>query len=224
MKKLLVAAIAAASFGLVHAENETTLYGSISYDTAIRKNNDQKAFKALNENRWNLDTNVIKWGIKGKEEINENLTALYNLEFGANGGKRYAWVALSGPSWGTLKIGTQDSLYKLLTNYNDIFAHQSTFWGSTVNYDEGLNRPDRVIAYVSPNFNGFTFAVAGILNGGDKQITDNYYGLDTTDLGVGNFTTSNSFGAAQVGLWYAQNGFFAALTYEYVKINGDYRS
>ncbi|MBR1375059.1 MAG: porin [Cardiobacteriaceae bacterium] len=225
MKKLLVAAIAAASFGLVaHAENETTLYGSIAYDAAVVKKNDlsggfttnfptsKTGTVKRNRESADFDTNVVKWGIKGKEEISSDLTALYQLEFNGKTGKgRYAWVALSGASWGTLKIGRQDSLYYLLTNYNDIF--QNTFWGSNVYYDEGLRRPDKAIAYVSPNFNGFNFAIVGILNGTKGDISDNYYGLD----GAQNVTDSRAFGAGQVGAWYAQNGFFASLVYEYIK-------
>ncbi|MBP3194137.1 MAG: porin [Cardiobacteriaceae bacterium] len=225
MKKLLVAAIAAASFGLVaHAENETTLYGSIAYDAALVKKNDlsggfqtnypKKNVSKRNRESADFDTNVVKWGIKGKEEISSDLTALYQLEFnGKSGVGRYAWVALSGASWGTLKIGRQDSLYYLLTNYNDIF--NNTFWGSNVYYDEGLRRPDKAIAYVSPNFGGFNFAIVGILNGTRGDIQDNYY--DAVKNGVGGVTDSRGFGAGQIGAWYAQNGFFASLVYEYIK-------
>lgn len=212
MKKLLIASLIATS-ALSAVADETTLYGAIGYHTAITKNNADSVSSSIKGNRWNLDTKDILWGVKGEENISDNLNAFWKMEFGENGATRYAYMGLKGDSWGTFTLGTQDSLFKVVTNYPDIF--QASFWGSTTKYDEQLDRPDRVISYVSPNWSGFQFGLAGILNGKDRQITDGGLGLKTG----ADFTKSKAFGAGQIGLWYNNYGFYAGLAYQYVASN-----
>lgn len=216
MKKFLIASlIASTSFTAI--ADETTLYGAVGYTASLGRNTEDtftgnKGNYKTKASRANLDTDELWWGIKGEENINPNLNAFWKLEFGEKNMRR-AYVGLQGDSWGTLTLGTQDSLYKNLTNYNDIFQ-ADTFWNSKTRYDEGLVRPSNTISYVSPNWSGFQFGVAGILNGKDNIIKDNGVGLSNGAKLVK--SKNKSFGAGQIGAWYNKDGIYASLAYEYV--------
>lgn len=201
MKKALIAlSVAAGMIASAQAENTTTLYGSLGVETQVSKNG--SISNSLNENRWNLDTSSAKFGIKGTEDLNNGLQAFYKMEFGfdVNGGvdkTRYAYLGLTG-NFGTVTFGLQDSLYKVVTNKADIF--ENNFYGDNVHFGTatGGGRIPKVISYVSPNFNGFQFGVAGVLDGSSDVV---------------NVSDSKAFSAYQVGAWYAQNGFYVGLAY-----------
>lgn len=230
MKKALIAlSIAAGMIGAAQAENTTTLYGSLGVETQVAKNKgDNSIRKVWDRNVWDLNTQTAKLGVKGTEDLGNGTQAFYKFEFDftgkpqsyiafdangtpyvktyaggdANNGldqTRYAYIGLTG-AWGTLTFGKQDNLYKLMTNYNDQF--QNNWWDITTTYTDyvGGSRPSKTISYVSPEFYGFQFGIAGILDGSHTVITD---------------SNSKSFTAYQAGLWYSQNGFFASLAYAY---------
>lgn len=201
MKKALIAlSVAAGMIAAAQAENTTTLYGSLGVETQISKNG--SIGNTLKGNRWNLDTSSAKFGIKGTEDLNNGLQAFYKMEFGfdVNGGvdrTRYAYLGLTG-NFGTVTFGLQDSLYKVVTNKANIF--ENNFYGDNVHFGKatGGGRIPKVISYVSPNFNGFQFGVAGVLDGDDEVVS---------------VSDSKAFSAYQVGAWYAQNGFYVGVAY-----------
>lgn len=201
MKKALIAlSVAAGMIAAAQAENTTTLYGSLGVETQVSKNG--SISNTLKGNRWNLDTSSAKFGIKGTEDLNNGLQAFYRMEFGfdVNNGvdnTRYAYLGLTG-NFGTVTFGKQNSLYKVVTIKADIF--QNNFYGDNVHFGKatGGSRLAKAISYVSPNFNGFQFGVAGVLDGKDEVV------------GV---SDSKAFSAYQVGAWYAQNGFYVGVAY-----------
>lgn len=202
MKKALIAlSVAAGMIASAQAENTTTLYGSLGFEVQAKKENNQ-SLAGVKDNKWNLDTTTAKFGIKGTEDLSNGLQAFFKFEFNANNkgidDTRYAYVGLTG-NFGMVTFGKQDSLYKLVTNKNDIF--QNTYWNNHVtNYQAaaGGSRLAKAISYVSPNFNGFQFGIAGVLDG---------------DHNVVSFSDSKNFAAYQVGAWYKQNGFYAGVAY-----------
>lgn len=208
MKKALIAlSVAAGMIAAAQAENTTTLYGTLKYQTQVTKASGEKATSAVKDNRWNLDTASIKLGVKGTEDLANGLQVFYKMEFGGDASKglnstKKAYLGFTG-GFGTLTLGKQDSLYKVVTNYNDIF--ESVYFGETMHYGAATGGGDlaKAISYVSPNFNGFQFGVAGVLDADDNAV--NYKGIRLSD--------NKSFTAYQVGAWYSQNGFYAGLAY-----------
>lgn len=138
MKKALIAmSIAAGMVAAAQAENTTTLYGSLGYQTQVNKvgGSVSGTGNAIRKNTWDLDNATAKIGVKGTEDLSNGMQAFFKFEFGADtqsAGKvglndtRYAYIGLTGEQWGTLTFGKQDSLYKIVTNFNDNF--QSVFF------------------------------------------------------------------------------------------------
>ncbi|SUO93501.1 porin [Suttonella ornithocola] len=207
MKKALIAlSVAAGMIGAAQAENTTTLYGSLGYSTSIDKSRNESISGSVKENRWDLDTATAKFGIKGTEDLAGGVQAFYKMEFGfdVNGGvdnTRYAYLGLKG-DFGTVTLGKQNSLFKTVTNYNDIF--NDVFYSdelATFSSATGGSRLPKAISYVSPNFGGFQFGIAGVLDGSNQVIKN---------------SASKDFDAAQAGIWYDQNGFYAGLAYSWI--------
>jgi len=118
MKKLTV--ISALSFACGHAmaQSGVTLYGVI--DEAIRYQNNQNSATAHGSSIGMAEGAISgsRWGLKGVEDLGGGAQAIFGLESGYNlpSGKfdqqgqifgRFAWVGLSQPTYGTLKLGRQ---------------------------------------------------------------------------------------------------------------------
>lgn len=209
MKKALIAvSVAAGLAGIAHAENTTTLFGSIAFQTQVSK--DGSVSDTLKNNHWDLDTAQLKMGIKGTEDLNNGLQVFYQMEFGGSDSSglnetKKAFLGLKG-SFGTVTFGKQDSLYKIVTNYNDIF--ESVYFSDLMHFGAatGTGTLPKAISYVSPDFNGFHFGLAGVLDGSHTVVTS---------------SDSKAFDAYQAGVWYNQNGFYAGLAYSYLDTDPD---
>lgn len=210
MKKALIAAsIAAGLAGVANAANTTTLYGAIAYDVQYSHNGTTYSSTKNNyKNQWDLNRNAMRIGVKGEEDLNNGLTAFYNLlvNVGQTDGAsstREAYVGLKG-DFGTLTLGKQNSLYKIMTNGNDIF--ENAFFDDSMHYEAltGGSRPAKVISYVSPSMGGLTLAAAGILDGAHE---------------VNGNGTSNNFNAAQLGAKYEYNGLTVSAAYSWASEN-----
>ncbi len=198
MKKTLIAlGVTAALAGIAQAaENSTTLYGSLGYETQLKQKNHDND----NDKTWDLETATAKLGVKGTEVLNNGLEAFYKFEFGfdTTGKKseglnktKKAYIGVKG-GFGTLTLGNQSSLYGDVTEYNDIY--QDNWFDDRNHYDSGLKK---AIKYESPNFSGFQAGVAAVLDGSHEVIKGD----------------EDDFNAAQAGLWYDQNGFYTGLAY-----------
>lgn len=214
MKKALIAAsIAAGLAGVANAANTTTLYGAIAYEVQYQHNGTTYSSTSNNyKNQWDLNTDALRVGVKGEEDLNNGLTAFYNLllDVGNTDGAsstRLAYVGLKG-DFGTLTLGKQDSLYKIMTNGNDIF--EDAFFDDSMHYGTltGGKRPSKVISYVSPSMGGLTLAAAGILDGAHEA-----------DI-AGNTGHSNNFNAAQIGAKYEYNGLTVSAAYSWASVDG----
>jgi predicted porin len=192
-KKLIAAAIAAAMVAPA-AYAQATLYGK--FHTSI-DSNDQDAY---NEDNWEVNSRASRLGVKGSEDLGGGLKAIYQLEVGFNssgetdgqgGGNvfgsktRNTFVGLSG-GFGTFLVGRHDTPAKVafyaagterlgdsvidLNLGNNLSAEPSSLSPIGVFHEY---RANDAIAYLSPNFSGFTFAGA-IIPGEDcdKDVTE----------------------------------------------------
>lgn len=207
MKKALIAvSVAAGLAGIAYAENTTTLYGAIGFQTQLKKEGDQ----SIKDNAWDLSRSPFKWGIKGTEDMDNGVQVFYKMEFGGVDETKKAYLGFRG-GFGEIKFGKQDSLYKLMTNYNDNF--EDVFFGHVhFGAATGGGTLPKTISYISPEYSGFHVALAGVLDGSHEVIPGDGYGYDHRQTYT-HGTDSKSLVAYQLGVWYAQNGIHASLGY-----------
>lgn len=102
-------------------------------------------------------SNASRVGVKGSEDIDENLKAIFQLEFetspddGDSSGQTFTqrniYVGLQG-NFGTVKAGKFDSPFKESQNKVDLFNDLEGDIANMITVND--NRPSNVVAYVSP--------------------------------------------------------------------------
>jgi predicted porin len=169
MKKLLLSAAIAstmastmgfASYGFAAGPIDGTLYGkvNVSLVNADDGSNDE----------WKLNSNASRLGVKGESEIAEGLSVIYKAEFeicvddGDCKGQTFTQRNIMGGikgSFGTVWVGKHDTPTKLAQSKIDLF---NDLEGDIKNTFEGENRVSNIVAYSSPEVNGFSSTVAMI--------------------------------------------------------------
>lgn len=174
--------VMSASYDLVDAGYDTTQNGG----TASQRVN-------------KVSDNSSRIGFKGTEDLGNGLAAVWQIEstifpdaasntttlLGSSNGAlnaRNTFVGLSGKTWGTVILGRHDTPYKLSTRNLDMFADgiadnrsimgqamQGAVIGGTsaATFD---GRASNVVAYVAPNMNGFSGAIAYVA-GAEAAVT-----------------------------------------------------
>jgi predicted porin len=149
-----------ASYGFADGPIDSTIYGkvNVSVVNADTGSTDQ----------WKLNSNASRLGVKGKTEIADGLYAVYKAEFeiavddgdtkGQTFNQRNIMAGIRG-GFGTVWAGKHDSPTKLAQNKIDLF---NDLEGDIKNTFEGENRVSNIVAYTSPNINGFATTVAMI--------------------------------------------------------------
>ena len=231
-KLLLSAAIAStmgfASQGFAAGPIDGTIYGKINVSVV---NADDGT-----SDEWNLNSNASRLGVKGKTEIADGLYAVYKAEFemcvddGDCKGQTFTQRNIMGGvrgSFGTVWAGKHDSPTKLAQNKIDLF---NDLEGDIKNTFEGENRVSNMVAYTSPNMNGFSTTVAmmpgeGVDVDGDGQddtgLTDGIsysvsYSMDNLYIAIAGDQDVDSqdlmrivaqykFDALKLGVMYQQN-------------------
>ena len=169
MKKLLLSAAIAStmasamgfsSYGFAAGPIDGTLYGkvNVSLVNADDGSNDE----------WKLNSNASRLGVKGESEIAEGLSVIYKAEFeicvddgdckGETFTQRNIMAGIKG-SFGTVWVGKHDTPSKLSQSKIDLF---NDLEGDIKNTFEGENRVSNIVAYSSPEINGFSSTVAMI--------------------------------------------------------------
>jgi predicted porin len=104
-------------------------------------------------------------GFKGTEDLGGGLAGIWQIESGINpdeqnGGwaSRNSFVGLKG-GFGTALIGNHDTPLKLVGRSVDLFGDQFGDTRNVLGVGQDI-RADNVIAYISPNWTGFSFAAA----------------------------------------------------------------
>ncbi len=174
-KKLLSTVIVAALAAPMAAMADTTLYGQIHMNVGAIDDGVTDEMAVRNH--------ASRLGVKGSEDLGNGLKANFQLEWevspdedgagslgsGQNGGgdggfaRRNQWVGLSSDSWGEVRIGRHDIPTKMAQGKFDQFNDTDGDIGGIVN---GEHRADNVIAYISNDFNGLSFAAAAIAGEG----------------------------------------------------------
>jgi len=197
-KKLLTLAVAAAMvapLAVQAAGTGPTVYGVAHL--AVETIDDD----STNVDSWRVNSRQSLFGIKGSEDLGNGLSAIYKMEFqvdqdrtndttgyglqDSNAGlsSRNQYVGLSHKNYGTLTLGRQDDVIKMLTISRDMFNTKLGDWnevqGATGvdNMEEkGADRQNNAILYKSPKFSGFEVAamVAPGESAADDGIADEF--------------------------------------------------
>ena len=164
-KVLLSAAVAStlsfASYGFADGPIDSTIYGKVNISVVNADNG--------STDQWKLNSNASRLGVKGKTELADGLYAVYKAEFeiavddgdtknGQTFNQRNIMAGIRG-GFGTVWAGKHDSPTKLAQNKIDLF---NDLEGDIKNTFEGENRVSNIVAYTSPNINGFATTVAMI--------------------------------------------------------------
>lgn len=189
MKKTLLA-LAIASFLPAAAFADVTVYGKANVSV-------QNADEA-EDSQWEVVSNASRIGVKGGEEINSGLKAIYQFEYqtevddGANGtsgqtfGQRNIYVGLQGTG-GTIIGGKFDTPTKVAQEKIDLF---NDLEGDIAYIVTGETRANNIVQYTSPvSWGAFAVNVAAVA-------AENASADDGTSLSVTYTTPSLYLGLA----------------------------
>ncbi len=154
MKKSLIAlAVMAASPVAFAATANVDVYGLMSV-----------AYEFGDTTDGTVDAKAARIGVKGSEDLGGGMSAIYKAEFliadttNSSLNNRDTFVGVKG-AFGTVILGNHSSPQKLgmgANQFEDTLADKSQILGEEGGYK------DKVVAYISPDFNGFHAAVAAV--------------------------------------------------------------
>ncbi|MDP1995884.1 MAG: porin [Gallionella sp.] len=220
-KKLMVVTLAAIAFSApaLADTGNVSVYGKadLSFDV-ISTGSSALGVAGVSKNA--VSSNVSKLGLKGAEGVGDGLSVIWQIEqqinmdnTGGTLGTRNTFLGLKSDSAGTVLLGRHDTPYKLTTRKLDIFGdsiadNRALLGGVTSNttVDSAFaafdgRQPD-VIAYISPDMNGFTGAIAYV------------------NLAEGNTTAAQAKSSAlSLSGTYKADALYAALGYEEHELN-----
>jgi predicted porin len=193
-KKLIAVAIAAAvAAPAAMAGNDTTLYGKVHMSVDNIDNGTTDIVQ--------VNDHASRLGVKGSEDLGNGMKAIFKMEMGYDGADvgtggvfnaRNGYVGVAG-DFGTVLVGRHDTPAKVA-----FYASGTEVVGDSVVDINRVGftefRVNNAIAYISPNFSGFTAAAAVVP--GETSTKD---GLADT---------------YSVGLMYSGGGLKASLGYE----------
>ena len=228
MKKSLIALAVLAASGVAFAQSSVTLYGVA--DAGIGKieaggNDGSDKTEFISGSTMNNGTSRL--GVRGVEDLGGGLKAGFQFETGLDlddGGSsgafwsRQANIWLGG-NWGTFKLGRQFTPSYLTTaTYELTGTANYSALGNTYNYAGIGLRANSAFAYVTPNFGGFSAALAYVTKtdlGADKAAWDLGLMYKNGPIGVG--VSANKFSTSktnyQVGGKYSFGNFAVAASY-----------
>ena len=229
-RKLLAAAIAATVVAAPSAFAEQVIYGQ--FHTSVDMTDAEDS-----QDNWSMESRASRLGFKGSEDLGNGLKAIYQAEFSVQtdgndggvgqdggdgwGGQRNTFIGLAG-GFGTFLIGRHDTPMKVA-----FYAAGNELLGDSIidlNTSNSLTpvktnatpigvfseyRADNAIAYVSPNFSGFSAAFA-VIPGEDSGVGGAPGNLDRADL-------ANHY---SVGLMYAGGGLKASAGWQNTDLHG----
>jgi predicted porin len=175
-KNILAIAIASAVAAPVAMADAPKVYGQMNL-----------AIDSVSEEGMDVVHRNSRVGVKGSEDLGNGLKAVYQMEgtvsFGddakANNSfdfNRNTFAGVAG-SFGTVVMGRHDTPLRMIQP-KDGFADSKAAGNNTSNFNglknSGEDRINNVLAYLSPSFNGISFAgaLASIYTGADREIPE----------------------------------------------------
>ena len=211
MKKSLIALAVAGvvSAPAFAATSNVDIYGKLHVSVSMFDDHDDTAYNDVQ-----ISSNASRIGFKGAEDLGGGLSAIWQIESGVNldeqnGGNanRNSFVGLKG-GFGTVLIGNHDTPLKLVGRAVDLFG--DTMADSRNVMGGGSDtRAKNVVAYISPNFTGLSFAAAYSTDLSASVPTAN--DGDAADASVYNLNATYTNGPLFLGLGYGDGDGHEAL-------------
>ena len=176
-KKIIALAIAATLAVPAMASAATTMYGQVNMAYEIT---DTGAAAGTNvgtnaPKKMQVSSNVSRLGLKGTDDLGHGLTALWQMEgevFTDTGAAklftRNTFIGVQSGSFGTVVLGNHDTPYKIASRDLDVFKDRIADNRAIMGGGHDARLTD-VVAYLSPNWGGFSAAVA-LAGGTDNTI------------------------------------------------------
>lgn len=150
-----------------HAESSVQIYGKAN--VSLNKVKEQSKSPVVDE--WQLNSNASRLGVKGDYAIDDDLKAIYRMEYevhiddgessSSKGSdsfeQRNIYAGIEG-GFGRVIAGKHDTPLKLSQGKVDRFSDQML--GDIKNYMEGEDRADNIVMYTSPAMSGFSVTAA----------------------------------------------------------------
>ncbi len=169
----LIAASLIASMPALADNANVTVYGvaNVSYDF-IDTGTTTAGVQGTNVNK--VSSNASRLGFKGSEDLGDGLSANWQIESlivmdnaGGTFATRNTYAGLNSKTWGGILLGRYDTPYKISTrkldNFSDSIGDNRSLFGSVTGTSASVafdgRQPD-VLAYTTPNMEGFSGALA----------------------------------------------------------------
>ncbi|WP_028534957.1 porin [Paludibacterium yongneupense] len=204
MNKKLISLALASLPALALADDGVTIYGKIAGNLSAVRSYTSTTGSAAPQSNWQVNDNTSNIGFKGTETLGNGVNAIWQVEsrihVDGSGSDTFAsrdsFVGLQS-DYGKLRLGKLSDYANLDMEYIDP-ASYSRVAGQI--YSTRLDgRINNAIRYDSPNWGGFSFTTVW---GADETRA-----LDSAGQRTNNQTVD-------LGLSYAQSGFFGKLNYE----------
>ena len=208
MKKLLAAAVAAAVIAPASVMAAgPTLYGKIHSSIDMHDNNgDSQTNTKYDE--WSVNTNSSRIGVKGSEDLGNGMKVGYLIEWGVSMDgdsndltQRNRAITLSG-DWGTGLVGRWDTPFKTVGRKLDLFGDKIGDTRNLSKFGTSDNRANNVLAYVTPNMNGFSATVAYVFDAGTNVNGGADGSGDNSDANAWSFNAIYDNGPMMLALGY----------------------
>jgi len=213
-KKLIALAVAGLLSAPAFAQSNVTIYGTVDYGYTLQKRNINHDVSS----RQGVDSGISKAsriGFKVVEDLGNGFKVVGVLENGLagettgvgilNGTARQSYAGLAGP-FGTVAFGRHYTPQHLFQSAVDPFGANGI--GSSYNVLTKDTRLDNLVAYISPNWGGFSFVAAYTNSYQDQESNENHgVAADLQDTRVIAFAPSFATGGLFVGANYHQAKF-----------------
>ena len=208
-RKLLPLAIGLVVAGYhTAALSDATVYGKAN----ISMQSNENEFQGINQsNNDTFESNASRFGIKGKAKINDDLNAVFKMEyevfvddgddgsgFSSEFNQRNINGGLSSTKYGTLVGGKNDTPLKMMADGTDQF--NDLVLGDINHYMVGENRENNIVMYTSPTWSGLTVTAATMF--GEEDGID---GTTVIDAGDDDTQDDGAFDRTSLAIKYAPN-------------------
>ncbi len=180
--KLIALAVAGLMAAPAAMASDVTTYGKIRLSVDVNSNNADTATTGdpattASDSAVSVSSHASRIGFKGSEDLDNGMKAIWQIESqieiddgsGFSSKLRNTFGGITG-GFGTVVLGTHDTPYKMAAKKVEVMSDTVADYGKVIHDPRAPN----VLAYLSPDFNGFSFAAAYIpsVSNDDLQQTE----------------------------------------------------